>query len=619
VRTRRRIALVVLACVALLIVIVLALSGGSSEAEALAGRFARQWAHGSYAAMYSELDRASRRGLSQSHFAGEIERAKVTATAAGAGVQGDVRAAPEGTFGVPMRVRTRIFGTLHETLEIHVHSEGGTPRVAFGSSLMFPGLSAGESLHRETSLPPRAPLLARDGSALAEGSPPPRSAAGPRSSPLGAAAEAVAGDVGPIPSAQRSALEGEGVPSEAAVGISGLEATFDARLRGRPGGTLYAGDRVIARATASPAPPLRTTIAPAVQRAAVLALGGQLGGVVAMRPQTGEVLAVAGLGVDDLQPPGSTFKMVTVSAVLQAGVAHPSTTFPDQTATTLDGVTLHNAGGESCGGTLAEAFAVSCNSVFAPLGVKLGAERLVSMAERFGFNQAPVLPGAVESTIPEPSRIRGELALGSTAIGQGEVLASPLEMALVAATIANGGRRPQPTFLPVPSAPRSMATARVQARGRTGAGARGSSGSGSGSSSAGGQATAGVPVISAALAHTVTELMLGVVRYGTGTAAAISGLEVAGKTGTAELGGNGACAGGSSPETGAASASAGEGGEGCAAAERHNTDAWFAAFAPAQRPRIALAAMLVRDGYGGETAAPVARQVIEAWHETEGR
>ena len=86
--------------------------------------------------------------------------------------------------------------------------------------------------------------------------------------------------------------------------------------------------------------------------------------------------------------------------------------------------------------------------MFTPLGVKLGAARLVAMAERFGFNHEPGIPGAAESTLPRASEIQGELDVGSTAIGQGEVLASPLQMATVAATIADGGRRPQPTFLP---------------------------------------------------------------------------------------------------------------------------------------------------------------------------
>jgi penicillin-binding protein A len=286
-----------------------------------------------------------------------------------------------------------------------------------------------------------------------------------------------------------------------------------------------------------------------------------------------------------LQPPGSTFKMVTVTGVLEAKLASPTTAFPYATFATLDGVKLENANGESCGGTLATAFASSCNSVFAPLGVKLGAARLVSVAERLGFNHPPGIVGAVQSTIPPASQIQGELALGSTAIGQGQVQASALQMATVAATIADGGRRPTATF---------------QAN----------------------HDTTPVNAIDPATAATVRRLMIGVVRSGTGTAAAIPGVVVAGKTGTAELGTPhcqraGAQAG--EAASGSASESSGEAegsgsGEGCGSGTKdpRNTDAWFAAFAPAYRPRIAVGVMLVRDGAGGETAAPVARQVLEA-------
>ena len=112
--------------------------------------------------------------------------------------------------------------------------------------------------------------------------------------------------------------------------------------------------------------------------------------------------------------------------MLEAGIATPRTPFPYATQATLDGVKLSNAGGETCGGTLEAAFAQSCNSVFAPLGVKLGAARLVATAERFGFNADPGVEGAAESTLPAAGRIQGELDLGSTAIGQGQVQASAL-------------------------------------------------------------------------------------------------------------------------------------------------------------------------------------------------
>jgi len=317
---------------------------------------------------------------------------------------------------------------------------------------------------------------------------------------------------------------------------------------------------------------VRTTISPALQRAAVTALGGQLGGIVALRPASGEITAIAGIGLDSVQPPGSTFKMITVTGVLEAGIATPRTSYPYATYATLDGVKLNNAGGESCGGTLERAFADSCNSVFAPLGVELGAARLVSTAEKLGFNSDPGLQGAAESTLPAPDRIQGELDLGSTAIGQGQVQASTLQMAIVAATIGNGGRRPRPTFSPTAARPK------------------------------------GANVIDPKVARTVRRLMTSVVRDGTGTAAAIPGIVVAGKTGTAEL--KTQCAGGEA----ASGASSEEGpGQGCegSATDPSNTDAWFAAFAPALHPRIAVGVLLVKDGAGGATAAPVAREVLE--------
>jgi cell division protein FtsI/penicillin-binding protein 2 len=563
---------------------VLGSQGGSSAANARVLNFVRAWKRGDWAAMYADIDRRAQRSISAGEFAGDYEAAASTATVTE--VVPDIHFHDEssGLVVVRMHVHTALFGTITADLRVPVRSEDSDARIAWSSDLLFPGLQAGEHLERHTSLPARAAILARDGSVLAEGTPAPGSAGGERYSPLGSAATAVVGKVGPIPSSERSKLGAEGVPTNAVVGTSGLEQAFETRLRGTPGGQLLEGQRVIATATAKPAPPLKTSISPAIQRAAVLALGSQFGGVVVMRPRTGEVLAVAGIGIDDTQPPGSTFKMVTLPAVLEAGVANPNTNFPDATSATLDGVQLRNSKGESCGGSLEEAFAVSCNSVFAPLGAKLGAKRLVAMAERFGFNHSAGLPGALESTLPPASQIRGELAIGSTAIGQDMVLSTPLEMGVVAATVADGGHRPQPTFLDRPP----------------------------------GAAHAGPRVISPSTARTERSFMLAVVRYGTGTSAAIPGVEVAGKTGTAELGGT-TCSAGSGAETeGAAEAPTSQSErESCATAEHNNTDAWFAAFAPAQHPTVVVSVMLVRDGFGGESAAPVARQVLEAALESE--
>jgi cell division protein FtsI/penicillin-binding protein 2 len=563
-----------LAAAAFVLGAVVAAQTGGADARKLAEEFATNWTRSEYGRMYSQLDPATRRGLSRRRFERILSSDVSAATATKSQVAGRPRSLPGGRFEIPVRVHTRLFGTLVLPYELRISSHEGTPLLAWSDTLAFPGLRPGERLTRHTNLPRRATLLARDGSVLAET---PQSAstaaeAATRSSPLGNSATALLGEVGALPASRRSELEAMGVPPEGPVGTSGIEFALDDLLRGTPGGELLAGTRPIAYAAPHPAAAVRTSISPTLQEAAVTALGGQYGGVVAMRPD-GQILGVAGIGLEGLQPPGSTFKMVTLSGVLAAHIANPQTVFPYATFATLDGVKLSNANGEECGGTLELAFAVSCNSVFTPLGVKLGAPRLVASAERFGFNHPTGIRGAPPSTLPAAGEIQGELDVGSTAIGQGQVLATPLGMATVAATIADEGTRPQPTFLPAAPPP-----------------AQGN-------------------VVSRSVALTVRRLMEGVVRNGTGTAAAIPGVTVAGKTGTAEL--KSAC-----PSTEATSSSGA-----VPAAEEHcrggssqpeNTDAWFAAFAPAIHPHIVVCVLLVKDGAGGATAAPVAREVLEA-------
>ena len=552
---------------------------GASSAYSLADGFVGAWTHESYATMYADLDASSQRAISVSAFANAYQQALTTATATHMRITGKPRGLPNAEVAVPVRVQTRLFGVLSLQYTVKVVEDGGAPaRIEWSRSLVFPGLRPGETLSSHTALPRRATLLARDGSVLAE-SPPgaaPVSLSGEdtRNSPLGSVASSVLGGIGPLPTSRRQALEAQGVPSNGSVGVSGLELALDSRLRGTPGGELLAGDRLLAYTAPQAAPAVRTSVSRAIQSAAVTALGGQLGGIVAMDPASGQILAVAGIGLDGLQPPGSTFKMVTVTGVLEAGIANRHTVFPYATYATLDGVKLSNANGEECGGTLELAFAVSCNSVFTPLGVKLGSARLVAAAERYGFNMQPSIEGAAESTLPAASEIQGELDIGSTAIGQGQVLATPLQMATVAATIADEGLRPTPSFL-------------------TGA-----------------PSSKGVRVVSAAVARTVRRLMIGVVRFGTGTSAAIPGVTVAGKTGTAELK-SGCTSTPNSTETSSTETSAASK-EGCDESEASNTDAWFAAFAPAVHPKIVVCVLLVKDGAGGATAAPVARQVIEA-------
>jgi peptidoglycan glycosyltransferase len=566
-RARRAVAVGTVVVVALGVGVVCATTGGPGERDAVQ-RFAHAWDRGDWAAMRGEITADAQDRYRPAAFAQRYADAAATATISSVKT-GRPRDRGDGKWQLPVVVQTHAFGTIRDTVDLDVVKEDGGARIAWTPSLVFPGLTAGERLQRTVRMPDRADLLARDGTPLAQGA--------QRSSPLGAAAQAIVGALGPIP-ADRVARDTQlGYPDDAQVGITGLERAFDERLAGTPGGELRGGVRLLAERAPRKAPAVRTTIAPKIQEAAVAALAGRLGGVVAIRPKTGEILAAAGIGFSGLQPPGSTFKIITATSALENGIAKPTDTFPVQTAATLEGVQLQNANGESCGGTLAVAFALSCNSVFAPLGAKLGASKLVATAERFGFNAPTGITGAATASIPPANEIGDDLAVGSSAIGQGRVQATALQMAIVAATIGLRGHRPDVTLDPdrwKDDAPTHEAT-------------------------------------SAKVARTVEKLMLGVVRYGTGTVAAIPDVKVAGKTGTAEL---------KSTQTCAPQLDNGPGGSASCVQDQQqqtdttDTDAWFSSYAPAGngRPRIAVGVLLVGAGAGGDTAAPAARQVLLA-------
>jgi peptidoglycan glycosyltransferase len=555
-KLRRLVPLLVIAAVAFVVGLV---TGGRHEPaeRQVVERFVSAWERGDYAAMHALLTPAARKATSVTDFAHAYQDAAVTGTTARlkAGRASNPR---DDTVTVPIEVETRIFGRIRQTLTLPIgEGEDGEPAIAWDPGLVFPGLRPGEELTRRTRMPARATIRTRDGTAIAKGE--------DRTSDLDAAASEIAGRIGPAPPERADELAARGVPEGAAVGLTGLEREFDAELAGTPGGELLAGERVLASVPPRRGHSVRTTIDPDVQRAAVAALAGRYGGIAAIRPRTGEVLGLAGLAFSAPQPPGSVFKIVTLASAVQARAVKRDESFPVQTAATLEGVKLENANGESCGGTLIQSFAHSCNSVFAPLGAKVGARRLVATAESFGFNEDPHLAGAARSTIPAAEEIGDDLALGSTAIGQGKVLATPLQMALVAAAIGEDGMRVRPTL-------------------RKGEEP---------------QTTRAVP---SSVARFVGRSMRAVVTEGTGVGAAIPGVKVAGKTGTAEL------------RTTVRDDTVPQASEEQTPPEEDptDTDAWFAAYAPSGHPRIAVGVLLIAQGAGGEVAAPAARQVIES-------
>ncbi len=557
----------------LAIIAILVVMAGDGDELSAARRFAEGWERQDFAAMYGEISPQSARRYSLAEFTDAYGTAQETATVARVTTEdpSDAESGGQPAAAVPVSLETRAFGQITGRVLLPLADEG----IGWSKNVVFPGLGPKEQLVRRAQVPERAPILARDGTSLAEGP------AASRSSPLGAAAQSVAGAVAAPNLQQDRELSGLGFPPGTPTGTSGLELAFNRRLSGRPGGQLVAvrgdgggppsGGPVLASAKPLAGKPVHTTIDPGLQQAAVAALGSQFGGVAVLDARDGSVLALAGIAFSGPQPPGSTFKVITSTAALEAGIVELTDQFPIQTSTVIGGREVANAHNEACGGSFVEAFAKSCNSVFAPLGAKIGSERLVEEAERYGFNSPPSLydDDAIRAVDPPqstiPASIPSDLELGVSAIGQGQVLATPLEMASVAQTIANGGIR-GPTRI---VRDRSLRPAAQPVR-----------------------------VTSEQVATTLRNLMVQVVVSGTGTAAALPGIQVAGKTGTAELGPKAL-----EPDSEPASDVAPE----------QKLDAWFTAFAPASDPKLAAAAMVVNaNGDGGAIAAPIVRQVLAA-------
>ena len=333
-----------------------------------------------------------------------------------------------------------------------------------------------------------------------------------------------------------------------------------------------------------------TTLDPRAQQTAVAGLAGRAGSVVAIEPQTGAVRVMAGVpsfnpnsvpnsfatlrsapgaplldrSTQSGYPPGSTFKVVTAAAALDTGRYTPSSVLNGKSPRVIGGVPLSNFGNEQFGDiTLTDALTHSVNTVWGQVGEGLGKSTMFRYMNRFGFDRPPPvdLPSdelRASGIFSRTGSLLGPsdaIDIGRVAIGQERLQVTPLQMAMVAAAIGNGGRLMRPHIVDKV----------VNTDGRTVRRIKPSEES---------------KVMSPGTAAALAGMMSQVVKEGTGTAAALQGIDVAGKTGTAEKG--------------------------------VANQAWFIAFAPAGAPRIAVAVTVEQTtGQGGTVAAPIAKRVME--------
>ena len=382
---------------------------------------------------------------------------------------------------------------------------------------------------------------------------------------------------------------------------TGIEGALNAQLAGTSSDQVLDRLQNIVTGQDPKGASVQLTIEPKIQKVAYDALGSQRGAVVAIDPKTGKILAMVSkpsydpntiadhsTGVaaydaltakavnplvnqaiaGDLNPPGSTFKLITASAALESGKYTPDSTFSNPPAYTLPGTTttIHNADGEYCGSSkkasIATAVKLSCNIPIAQLGAKLGSTLLRDQAEKFGFDKPLSIPVKVTPSV-YPAGDLDSAQTAQTAFGQYEDRATPMQMAMVDATIGNGGVEMKPNLVEKVVSP-SLET--IQPFTAT---------------------SLGDPV-SEKTASEVKAMMVASVASGAATNARIDGVTVAGKTGTAQNG----------------------------TAQPYTL--WFTGFAPADDPKVAVAVViengggLGQSGYGNLVAAPIAKQVMEA-------
>jgi peptidoglycan glycosyltransferase len=361
-------------------------------------------------------------------------------------------------------------------------------------------------------------------------------------------------------------------------GTNGLEDFYNDPLSGNETNAIGALERLLGPRNVGD--DLKTTLSPKAQKAAYAGLNGRAGAVVALDVRSGAVRALAATPSFDPSdpakantfnrstqgryPPGSTFKTVTAAAALDSGRYTPGSQVNGRNHQVISGAPLDNFGGEDFGNIdLTFALTHSVNTVWAQVGVKLGKRTMAGYMKKFGFYSDPPMDYPDEQMLPSGEYRNGKLLgpasrfidVGRMAIGQDKLLVTPLQMASVAQTIGNGGVRMEPRLVQKVVDPDGRTTDTPLPK-------------------------EAERVMSSASADALTAMMKNVVREGTGTAAALEGVELAGKTGTAEI----------DPAAGI-------------------NDLWFIGFTP----DVAVAVVIERQkGQGGTVAAPVAKQVLQA-------
>ncbi|MFI7611665.1 penicillin-binding transpeptidase domain-containing protein [Nonomuraea terrae] len=399
-----------------------------------AQRFATAWQAGDASAMAAVL--ATPQQLSAYDQQRKALGVESTQVRLGQVAEGDDRARVPYTATLTLKN----LGTWSYQGQIDLVVADRTWKVDWKPATLHPSMTQGAAFSIKTKWPERAAITDAEGGRIDTGT-----VGGSVQQLVGYLDKATKKDVGKLGSSYKVGQ---------AVGRGGLQETFQTRLAGTPTTEIQLGGKTLQTIEGSDGEPLRTSLDPGAQAAAVTAVKdvGKPASLVAIRPSTGEILAVVNnrggfnRALDGRYPPGSTFKAVTAIGLVAAGMS-PQDTVTCPMYANVGGLRIRNSDKEEFGSlSLLDSFAYSCNTTFAPLAQqKLGAEKLLDVAEDVGFNQ-PLNIGVPAAKASFP-RAQSDAELAAEAFGQARITSSPLSIASAAAAIADGTWRP-PTLVP---------------------------------------------------------------------------------------------------------------------------------------------------------------------------